>query len=715
MPRRRLATLRRLLLLVMVGVFVVSAGIYLVRRWRIAEVRAGIPTSMPSGVEQQTSGFTFSRSEGGKVVFEISAGRSEEREGGVVILEDVTLLIFGRSGERADRIRASSCEYDASGGAIVCPGAVEVTLRTASEKGDPAAGLRINAEGLHYDVSSEMIWSDSPIEIVWPRGKGRAGGLRFRADEATAELPGEVRIVLSPDSEERLVVTGSSLVYSATARRLSLSPPLSVALPDGTLTAGSLRMDLDERYRTSRIEAVNRVRFVRRRGGETWKLEAVGLAARYGPSGVMEMIEATGPLELSIAGPSSGRTIHAGRARVFLDESGAARRVQLTDNARVQVTEGERAWLVRGRSIEWTMPPPGARRGVLSAEGSVVAELRVGRSGLAGLAGEKVEITLAGETPVAIAASKRTELWLRPAGRERISSRADELRLRFAGSNLASAEQWGRVTVSVLDWKAKGDRSRYDSTTGILALEGGTSIERHGMRTTAERLEYHQAGNLLRAIGKVRSVVSDPARSGGANPGGAARLAADEMIVETSGAVRFTGNVRMWGGDNRLTCRELTYDPGDGAWAAHGGVSFHFGLGDGEEVRIESEAAAYRPADSAVFFERGISISGSMGRIVAPRAVVSLESAPQSGRPRVASIVASGGVLSNLAGREIHSEAVEFDPAADAVIFSGNPEVKDASGVSTSASRLTLFLADGTLLAESENGTRAITRRPSGQ
>ena len=73
--------------------------------------------SLPANVEQQLSGYNFTRSEQGRTIFAIHAARTVSfGPGGITVLEDVEAEIFGHTGNRRDLLRTAQCDYNAESG-----------------------------------------------------------------------------------------------------------------------------------------------------------------------------------------------------------------------------------------------------------------------------------------------------------------------------------------------------------------------------------------------------------------------------------------------------------------------------------------------------------------------------------------------------------------------------------------------------------------------
>lgn len=84
-------------------------------------------------VQQLRSGLTFTRSDGPRPVFTIHAARTVSyQQNNSTELEDVTVEVFGRKGDRSDIMRTQRCQYEPQSGDFLASGPVEIELNAHS-------------------------------------------------------------------------------------------------------------------------------------------------------------------------------------------------------------------------------------------------------------------------------------------------------------------------------------------------------------------------------------------------------------------------------------------------------------------------------------------------------------------------------------------------------------------------------------------------------
>ena len=108
---------------------VIVAGVFARRSWQARQARKEAPPVVPPTVQQRSAGFSFSKVEQDRTLFTVRASRATEfKEGNRNLLEDVWIIIYGRSGERFDNIHTQACDYMSDSGRIVCAGEVHLDL-----------------------------------------------------------------------------------------------------------------------------------------------------------------------------------------------------------------------------------------------------------------------------------------------------------------------------------------------------------------------------------------------------------------------------------------------------------------------------------------------------------------------------------------------------------------------------------------------------------
>ncbi len=84
---------------------------------------------------------------------------------------------------------------------------------------------------------------------------------------------------------------------------------------------------------------------------------------------------------------------------------------------------------------------------------------------------------------------------------------------------------------------------------------------------------------------------------------------------------------------------------------------------------------------------------------------------PAAGAQQISRAAGTGGVIVEQGTRKAAAERGEYSAADGKFVMSGgNPTIYDAVEGTTTGRQLTFFLADDTIIVDSENGSRTLTR-----
>jgi len=82
-----------------------------------------------------------------------------------------------------------------------------------------------------------------------------------------------------------------------------------------------------------------------------------------------------------------------------------------------------------------------------------------------------------------------------------------------------------------------------------------------------------------------------------------------------------------------------------------------------------------------------------------------------AGAKQISRAAGTGGVIVEQGARKATAERGEYTAAEGKFVMSGgNPTIYDASQGTTTGRQLTFFLADDTIIVDSENGSRTLTK-----
>src|SRR5260221_12449698 len=108
-------------------------------------------------------------------------------------MEDVGIIISGKSGDRHDVIHTRSCRYGKENGGIACSGEVQIDLMSAADaqrvENHPEAAksvtTHIETRGVNFDRASGLGQTDQKETFAFPIGSGGAIGVAAQSEEGT--------------------------------------------------------------------------------------------------------------------------------------------------------------------------------------------------------------------------------------------------------------------------------------------------------------------------------------------------------------------------------------------------------------------------------------------------------------------------------------------------------------------------------------------------
>lgn len=728
MRRPPIEYLRRLALGVAVALVVVVAVSYALRSWRVYRAQRAVKTVIAEDVKQQAEGFTFARSEAGRTLFTITAARTVERHGQQTMLEEVSVVVYGREGNRADEVHTGRCQYETSdGGRIFCPDAVTFDLgATPPSQGvssESKRRLRIETARVQFDQASGVAWTDEPVAFSFPEGYGRGVGLRYQPVQPVLILQSDVAITLPRTSQPPVTIVGGRLEYDSQQRLLTLRPPLKLVAGDRKLTAGILQMQLDPNYQIERLQGSAGVRASAQPGGRAWRGFAEQATVGFVPGHGIARLQLSGQVRVESLEPSQGMLTCA-QAEIFFDATHRwVERARAEGEARVRVVLAQETRELTADKLQLEMHPGGRAAARLATESRGTLTITLANGAQRQLRGDHIELQFDTRNRVhGLAASGNVETeWQEPQQPLRHTWSA-ELRAEFDPSGaLVAAEQWGQVRFREEDLEAVAGRARYVGERAVFVLTENPMLWDATLRLSAQRIEISQRDARLAALGDVRTSYHGRAAKPLFASDQPAYLVAERMEGDRHQAwARYEGHACLWQGENRLQADVIELFDNPRKLVAIGGVKSLFVMQGREaeensssrKLEIVSERLTYVEAERRALYEQQVEARGRFETLTTPWLAVFLAEGAADRSARVERAQARAGVVLTQPGRRAVAEQGEYIAASETlVLWGGEPELFDATHGSTKGARLTFDLANDTILVESASGARSVTRR----
>jgi lipopolysaccharide export system protein LptA len=175
----------------------VLAGFFFFARWKESFLRHDLPRRLGIDIQQDSTGFTLSKSEHGKTLFTLHASRAVQlNNGGNADLQGVNIVLYGQGPTpRQDRIRGDNFAYDPNTQIVTAKGEVLIdlqSLNTSAAQNADAIHLRTN--GLVFNQKTGHASTAQQVDFQLSQMSGSAVGADYDSEQGTVELHSQVRL-----------------------------------------------------------------------------------------------------------------------------------------------------------------------------------------------------------------------------------------------------------------------------------------------------------------------------------------------------------------------------------------------------------------------------------------------------------------------------------------------------------------------------------------
>jgi len=387
----------------------------------------------------------------------------------------------------------------------------------------------------------------------------------------------------------------------------------------------------------------------------------------------------------------------------------------------------------------------GAETTTVSAKKLVAQAGKTGRiEKLFGHSGVTIQRMRAGDTPQTMSAAELSATFGARGGWEKV-------------------REIGGVHMQQGDRMATAGSARIDRASNEINLEGSPVVSDGASRTTAKRMAFNRQTGALAATGDVISTYAPGGAQDAVNLGaGAAHISADALMGSAkSGHVIYAGHARLWQGESVLEADRIDVWRDEKKMQASGNVVAVFPQSAGSSPSATSAIpaipdfakAAKKPAKASgptlwkiraplltYFADRGMAHldggvvansdqgtlhSRTLDIYLGPPAAKS--SVANSARGSVSAsefgvtnfggtrqlerVIARGNVVVEQGTRKGVAEQAEYTASDGKFVLSGgSPMVTDGSSNSATGSSLTFYVASDTILIDSHEGSRTLTK-----
>jgi lipopolysaccharide export system protein LptA len=576
------------------------------------------------------------------------------------------------------------------------------------------------------------------------------------------------------DARDPVHVTGKSLEFGRNTRTLHLQGPVEAQTQTARLLAGELTLLLDVAFRAQKLIATpggtekNPV-LSSQSADDPVNVSAETLTAYFAPEGWLTKIEGAGSLQgsrqsgkeqeefssqtgtmelrpkvdqpekLTLNGNVLLKTRAQGTGNARTLQTNALL-VEFAENANGGGSVAKDAETLAPGTIEWLdgtpqNGAPGTTSNNLAARTKLDAdklEMEFGSDGKARqlLANGNVRTERASTgKPLQTATSHSGTAQLLPNG------------------SWSQMDLHGDVKLKQADQNGQGDHAVFIQATQTATLTGKALARDATTETRAPRITFNQSNGDIHAEGGVRS--TDFSAKNGATQFAPVptNVTSDTMQGNSKGGrALYTGHARLWQGDSVMEADSIELLRDTKILNAAGNVRAVFPQAPGpastptsqqpaavqaapkkpELWHISSGTLTYHDTESFAHLEKNVVAQSAEQTMRAPlvdlyftKSVTANTPAPStlapaksiSGAQQISRAVGTGGVIVDQGARRATAERGEYLATQGKFIMSGgDPTIFDASEGTTKGHQLTFFLADDTIIVDSENGTRTLTK-----
>jgi lipopolysaccharide export system protein LptA len=593
----------------------VVVGYYVYGQYKIYRALRRIPPKLGVNIQQSAQGFKLSKSEGGRTLFTIQAGKvTQYKEGGKATLSDVNIVVFGRNSNRFDQIYGSQFEYDPKEHIVRANGEVHIDLQGDTEgtahpdqapPQETKNPIHLKTSGLVFNERTGIARTDQRIEFRIPQASGSAQGVLYDSHENRLTLQSDVHIeshgarnitatvnarrgVITADPREAVLesVTGerSGEHFSANTVHLYFRQDSSIerAVATGDVRAsgspqGSAPADMSCDRAEFFLSAHNTLTHAELSGNAQFdqhgdrpvRGSAGRLLLNFKANNELELVRAVDGVRVSQApAPDGGRPTADGSSGNRQLAAANSQGLDLTASALDIV-------LSHGRHIDRAFTTGSAQITITESPKPTTTAALDGRRPMADGSSDNRQLATANSTVVTAAQFNATfdsqnhlqelrgtpdaKITIRTPGQLDRTMTSRELLVAFAPGPKASAPQLTSITQTGDFHYLEGTRTAfanqaiYVAKTELLTLSGAPRYSDQGLTITADSMALNRRTSEMRASGDVKTTYADLKRGNkSANPGLLLGGAAPVHVTAPTMTAQRTSGVARYQGGARL-------------------------------------------------------------------------------------------------------------------------------------------------------------------
>jgi lipopolysaccharide export system protein LptA len=728
-----------------------TGGIYLQRKWVAHLEKKKAPPAPPVDVERQSSGLTFSKVDGNRIIFTLHASKSTDFRGqDASLLEEVEVTAFGQKGDRNDVMRTQSCRYAKADGSIQCNGDVLMELQSAADaeltkkQGGPPIGVAtVETSGVTFERATGRAQTIQPVKFTFPNGRGKGIGAVYMSEEGQLRLISDVWIELDASAAKKnakenaekqpVDITGNSLQFDRDPRTLVLDGPVDARSKSQNLKAGELKLWMDSAFRVQTMVAApgnkNMMPVASMNGTKGIStLSAEKLTSQFSPQGWITTMKAEGKVQGH--SPDSGMNAETAELEMW-PRVNEAKLLTLHGNVQLDTRDAETAALrslkTNALQLDFSDVQLGQhsriQHGETLSHGTMEWTDATGTRSKMDADKLAVDFGTKGKAQQVIATgSVQTERELKGRPVQRASASTGTVLMGAAG-DWTRINLHGNVRMKEGDRSAESEEAVMTHDPQIAVLTGKAVVRDASSETHAAKMTFYQESGNLQAEGNVRST-DFSSKSGNVQlSAGPANLSSEHLDANSkTGRALYSGHARMWQGPSVLEADSIELLRESRVLNAVGNVRGVFpqapeaGATNKQPTlwHVNSGKLAYFDAENRAKLEENVvvqSIDQKMRASTLDLFFTKASDGKAAGASQITRAVGNGGVVVEEGDRRATADTGVYTSQDQKFVLSGgNPTIYDATEGTTTGRELTFYIASDTIIVDSGNGFRTLTK-----
>lgn len=729
----------------------ITGGIYVQRLWVAHREKQSAPAPLPQNEEKQFTTLHFKKVEGDRTIFDLEASKSTDLRGqDISVLEDVKIKVFGKNGDRNDVIHTQSCRYAKTDGSIQCDGKVQFELQSAEDAARGAANpggrpniIHIDTSGVTFERATGRAQTVQLVKFSFPNGNGDGIGAVYQSEQGQMRLIRDVHIQMQPAAgapakkagtvTQPVEMNGSSMEIDKVGHTVQLLGPATATSAGQQVTAGQFTLLLDAEFRAQTLigapGSLNQQPEVKNHGGKgDSTLRADKLTAHLSPQGWTSRIEATGRVQGS--SPSGNLEAESGDMEMWPGLN-QAKLLTLRGNVRVNGRDPKSGMTrsLESNAVQLTFAggKPGEVNRVQHAETLERGTMEwLDAAARSKLAADKLALDFSAQgKPQFLNATGAVQSQREIPGRPvQTANSATGVAQLSAGGDWSQITLRGNVRLQESDRNAEAQQAVFARAAQTTVLTGQAMVRDAGSETHAPKITFFQSTGDIEAEGPVRSTDFASKGSSLQMSSAPANLSADRMRANSkTGRAVYTGHARLWQGASVLEAETIELLRPTRILNATGNVRAVFpqapqpGASRSAPVwHVSSGLLTYWDTENRAHLEKDVYVQSADQKMRAPQlelyfARTGADKQGNGGTSQISRAVGTGGVVVEQGDRRGTAERGLYTAAEEKYVLSGGtPTLFDPVEGTTTGRELTFYRADDTIVVDSGNGLRTLTK-----